>query len=335
MNNTVLIQSDEMQNVFQQILLKHEFAESKAKKIAEIFTVNTIEGVYTHGVYRFPRFMQYIKDKLVKKDADPSFISGFGGMEQWNGNLGPGPLNAIYATERAMQLSQQNGIGCVALANTNHWMRGGYYGWLAAKKGFVFIGWTNTLGIMPAWKALDSRLGNNPLVIGLPFNDEAIVLDMAFSQFSYGAMELAAMKKEELPVPGGFDKEGRLTKNPTAILESRRPMSIGYWKGAGISLLLDVLASVLSAGFSVAQISKQEAEISLSQVFICIDLTKLSNYSSIPDILKNIIDDYKQSAPVGSAKIVYPGEGVVQKRKKNLQDGIPVLKEKWEEILQL
>jgi 3-dehydro-L-gulonate 2-dehydrogenase len=214
-------------------------------------------------------------------------------------------------------------------------MRGGYYGWLAAKKGFAFIGWTNTLGIMPAWKALDSRLGNNPLVIGLPFNDEAIVLDMAFSQFSYGAMELAVMKGEELSVPGGFNKDGDLTKDPAAILESKRPLSIGYWKGAGISLLLDVLAAILSAGFSVADISKQKAEISSSQIFICFDLSKLSNYPVINSTLQNIIADYKHSVPDGDARIVYPGEAVVQKRKKNLQEGISVLKEKWEEILRL
>jgi 3-dehydro-L-gulonate 2-dehydrogenase len=170
-NNIILIQQEEMQNIFQHALLKQGFTEDKAKKLAAIFTTNTVEGVYTHGVYRFPRFIQYVKDRLVKKDAEPSFVSGFGGIEQWNGNLGPGPLNALHATDRAAELSQQKGIGCVALANTNHWMRGGYYGWQAAKKGVAFIGWTNTLGIMPAWKALDSRLGNNPLVIGVPFND--------------------------------------------------------------------------------------------------------------------------------------------------------------------
>jgi 3-dehydro-L-gulonate 2-dehydrogenase len=335
LNKTVLISSNEMRNVFERILLKYGFKETKAKKLAEIFTVNTIEGVYTHGVYRFSRFIGYVKNGFVKKDAEPSVVSGFGGMEQWNGHLGPGPLNAVLATDRAIQLSQQNGIGAVALANTNHWMRGGYYGWRAAKKGFAFIGWSNTLGIMPAWKALDSRLGNNPLVIGLPFNDEAIVLDMAFSQFSYGAMELAVMKNEELSVPGGFDRDGNLTKDPAAILESRRPLPIGYWKGAGFSLLLDILASILSSGFSVAEISKQEAEVSLSQVFICIDLSKLLNYTSIQSTLKNIIDDYKQSMPDGSSGIVYPGEGVVQKRKKNLEQGVSVIKEKWDEILQL
>jgi 3-dehydro-L-gulonate 2-dehydrogenase len=324
-----------MKSVFEQILLKHGLPPAKALKCAEIFTDNTVDGITTHGVNRFPRFISYIKKGYVQKDAEPSFIGGFGGLEQWDGNLGPGPLNAVKATDRAMALAQQHGIGCVALANTNHWMRGGYYGWQAAKKGCVFIGWTNTLGIMPAWKALDSRLGNNPLVIALPYTEDAIVLDMACSQYSYGAMEFAVLKNEKLSVEGGFDKEGTLTTDPAAILESRRPLSIGYWKGAGLSLLLDILASILSSGLSVASISKNKSEYGLSQVFICIDLSKLPNYSLINSAVQNIIEDYKQSIPDGNTQIVYPGEGVLQKRKRHRQEGVKVLQKVWEEVLAL
>jgi 3-dehydro-L-gulonate 2-dehydrogenase len=334
-SNTILIHPSAMKIIFEQKLLKYGFVPEKASQCSQIFTDNTVDGITTHGVNRFPRFINYIKKGYVQKDAEPSVVNTFGGMEQWNGNLGPGPLNAVKATEKAMQLAQQNGIGCIALANTNHWMRGGYYGWQAAKKGFVFIGWTNTLGIMPAWKALDSRLGNNPLVMGLPYKDEAIVLDMAFSQYSYGAMEFAVLKKEQLTVEGGFDQEGNLTKDPAAILKSRRPLSIGYWKGAGLSFLLDVLATILSGGLSVSLISKNEAEYALSQVFICIDLSKLSNHSLITTAIQNIIDDYKQSIPDGNAKIVYPGEGVLQKRKKHTEEGMQILKTVWDEVLSL
>lgn len=335
MSQTILVSAKEMKDVFEQILLKYNFSPDKAAQCATIFTDNTVDGITTHGVNRFPRFINYVKNGYVQKDAEPSLVGGFGGIEQWNGNLGPGPLNAVKATDRAMELASQHGIGCVALAHTNHWMRGGYYGWQAAKKGYVFIGWTNTLGIMPAWKALDSRLGNNPLVMALPFKDEAIVLDMAFSQYSYGAMEFAVLKKEQLSVEGGFDKEGSLTKDPAAILASRRPLSIGYWKGAGLSLLLDILAAVLSSGLSVAGISKNKAEYGLSQIFICIDPTKLSNHSSIASVVQNIIDDYKGSIPEGDSKIVYPGEGVLQKRKTNTQQGMRVLQNVWDEILAL
>ncbi len=329
----IMIPAKEMQECFTGILLKHGFTQERALQCASVFTDSSLDGIYTHGVNRFPRFIQYIKEGFVKVDATPSLENKFGGIGQWNGNLGPGILNALHVTNTVMLLADQYGIGCVTLRNTNHWMRGGTYGWQAAKAGYVFIGWTNTIANMPAWGAKDAKLGNNPLVMALPYNDEAIVLDMAMSQYSYGALELSAMKNESLSVYGGFDTEGTLTKDPSAILASNNPLPIGYWKGAGLSLLLDMLATILSGGLSTCEISKKEVEYGLSQVFIAIDISKLGNHSAITKTIEQILNDYHQSIPLDeSKKIVYPGERVLQTRKNNLANGIPVLKKIWEEI---
>lgn len=325
-----------MLSEFHRILLSRGFTEDNALQCAEIFTNNSFDGVYSHGVNRFATFVKMVEDGFVKPNNTPSLKSKHAGIEQWDGNLGVGPLNAMHATDTAINLSQQYGIGCVALSNTNHWMRGGAYGWHAAKKGFVFIGWTNTIANMPAWGAVDNRLGNNPLVLAVPFNDEAIVLDMAMSQYSFGSMELAKMKDEKLLVNGGYDTSGQLTNNPSEIIASKRALPIGYWKGAGLSLLLDVLATILSGGLSTNEISKNDVETALSQVFIAIDISKLNNHSSIPGMIANIIYDYHQSTPEEEkTNIMYPGERVLQTRKNNLANGIPVLKNVWEEIMQL
>lgn len=332
MNETVLISAHEMKETFRSVLLRLNFEKHKAETLSEIFTANSIDGVYTHGVNRFPVFVQYVKEGLVNKDAEPTLTSSFNGLEQWNGNLAAGPLNAVFATERACALATQHGIGCVALANTNHWMRGGYYGWQAAKKGSVFIGWTNTTALMPAWGATDAKLGNNPLVLALPFDDEAIVWDAAMSQYSYGALEQAAAKGEKLSVYGGFDKEGRLTNEPSAVLASRRALPIGYWKGAGLSLLLDMLAVILSGGTAVHQITAHGKEYGLSQVFVCIDVSKLGNASAIVQTVQAIVGDYKASVAEGDKEILFPGERVLRTKAKNLAEGIPVRKEVWEKV---
>ena len=215
-------------------------------------------------------------------------------------------------------------------------MRGGTYGWQAAKAGYVFIGWTNTIANMPAWGAMDARLGNNPLVIAIPYNKNAIVLDMAMSQYSFGAMELSVMKKEKLSMYGGFDREGNITDDPAVILASRRPLPVGYWKGAGLSLLLDILATILSGGLSTHEISKREAECGLSQLFVAIDIKRLPQHSAIPKIIDNVITDYKQSVPQDAiTSITYPGERVLQTRQRNLEKGIPVMQQVWNEILKL
>jgi 3-dehydro-L-gulonate 2-dehydrogenase len=329
---SIKIPPSDMESEFKRVLLKHNFTEAKASTLAQIYTVNSLEGVYTHGVNRFAKFINYVIDGHIKPDKEPVCIHAIGAMEQWNGQLGPGPLNALACTDRAIQLADQQGMGCVAIANTNHWMRGGTYGWRAAKQGYAFIGWTNTIKNMPAWGGIDAKLGNNPLVFAVPYRDEAIVLDMAMSQFSYGALDLHALRNQQLSVPGGYDKNGVLTTDPAAIRNSERTLPIGYWKGAGLSLLLDILAALLSGGFPVVDVSKQNVENNLSQVFIAFNLSKLKNSNSIPSLLQHIIDDYHRSIPDKNSKILYPGERVLSVRADNMKNGISVIQKVWDEI---
>lgn len=335
MSDYLRIPFPELTSTLEGILRDYSFPSDQAATIAGVFAINTLEGVYSHGVNRFPRFIEYVKAGHVKPGSQAVKVHGNGAFEQWDGQLGPGPVNAYIACERAMELAATHGIGGVTLARTNHWLRGGTYAWKAARGGFAYIAWSNTIANMPPWGAVERKLGNNPLIIGAPYNGEAIVLDMALSQYSFGAMEIRKQNNQQLPLPGGYDKEGNLTTDPTAIMESWRPLPIGYWKGSGLSLLLDVLAVALSGGLSTAEITAQGSERGLSQVFIAIDLSKLHNHSSIGDSIKRIIEDYSAAAPVPGESVRYPGEGVVRKRKENSENGIPVLKQTWEIVLSL
>jgi 3-dehydro-L-gulonate 2-dehydrogenase len=83
----------------------------------------------------------------------------------------------------------------------------------------------------------------------------------------------------------------------------------------------------------VSEISQQKAECNVSQVFIAIDIRKLNNFKTIAFAIQQIIDDYHQSIPEKTSKIVYPGERVLSIRAENLAQGIPVMKTIWDEIL--
>jgi 3-dehydro-L-gulonate 2-dehydrogenase len=332
----ILIPFETMKSEFLRILVKNGFAEVKADKCASVFAQNSLDGVLSHGANRFPRFISYIQKGYVQANAEPTLVHQAGAMEQWNGNLGPGPLNAVFATDRAMDLAGKHGIGLVGLANTNHWMRGGSYGWLAAKAGFIFIGWTNTTPNMPAWGGKNPTLGNNPLVMAIPYHEEAIVLDMAMSQYSFGKMEEKQLSGEKLPTPGGFDSEGNLSNDPGKILESWRSLPVGYWKGAAFSLMLDIFAAMLSGGLSTSGVGKKEDEYGVSQVFIAIDPKKLVNFPAIQSTLDATITDLKNSTLINEdSPVRYPGEKVLQIRKENLLKGIPVDQRIWDEIIKL
>lgn len=336
-SSLIRIPSDEMQACFQTILLRTGLEPEKALLCARIFTANSLEGVSSHGVNRFFHFVDYIKKGIIQPDAVPQKIASAGSLEQWDGRLGPGPLNALQACERSMELADAYGIGMVAISRTNHWMRGGTYGRHCAMKGYAFIGWTNTIANLPAWGATKNKLGNNPLVIALPFQDEPIVLDMAISQFSYGKMHELADKGENLPVYGGFDATGTLSVNPADILRSKRPLPIGYWKGSSLSLMLDLLATVLSNGLSTYMITKKNKhESGVSQVFIAISLKKLPNYPSIGNTLHQIITDFLSAdTPHNESVLRYPGQHTARIRSENLAKGIPVHRAVWDKIKSL
>lgn len=334
--NQIRIPYDQFKAEFFRILLRLGFSSDRAYRSAEIFTLNSLEGVYSHGINRFPRFVKNIKEGFIVPNAVPTLVHRSGSIEQWNGNLGPGPLNAVFATDRVIEIASASSLGLVALANTNHWMRGGTYGWQAARRGFVLICWTNTCANMPAWGAKDPRLGNNPLIIAVPYHDEAIVLDFAMSQFSYGKMDSLRNEGKKLPFIGGFNSDNKLTDDPGEILDTWRTLPIGYWKGSGLSLLLDILATVLSGGISTHEVGSCVTESGISQVFIAIQLKNLHNFPAIEKSIDGIIGDLKNSIPEsGDAKVRYPGEAIISTRKENLANGIPVSKDLWEKIVSL
>jgi 3-dehydro-L-gulonate 2-dehydrogenase len=289
--------------------------------------------VYTHGLNRFPVFVQHVKNGLVKPAMQPTKEGGFGAIEQWNGNYGPGMLNARFCMDRAMELAAANGIGCVAIKNTNHWMRGGTYGWQAADAGYIGINFTNTIANLPPWGGLSPRLGNNPLVIAVPRKAGHVVLDMAISQYAVGKLQQYKASEQPLPLPGGYDSQGNLSTNAAAILHSKRLLPVGFWKGSGLALVLDMLVTVLSGGNSTAGITGSGAEAGISQVFICI---KPTGDGQTAALIEEIIAYTKTSTPVANGgEISYPGENTLKTRLKNLSEGVPVDEKIWQVVKDL
>ncbi|HEX8190214.1 MAG TPA: 3-dehydro-L-gulonate 2-dehydrogenase [Pyrinomonadaceae bacterium] len=321
---------DELHGAFRRVLLKVGFEQGRAELCARLFAETDRDGVYTHGLRRFPRFLEMIGKGVVDVNARPARVEAHGALERWDGRSGPGSLNAHESMARAVGLSRQNGVGCVALRNTNHWMRGGSYGWQAADAGALAFCWTNTLPNLPPWGSARPLLGNNPLVIAVPRPAGHVVLDMAMSQFSYGALAAYRERGEQLPVAGGFDAEGRLTQDPTAIEESLRPLPVGFWKGSGLALLLDMAAALLSAGLATHQIPQDPLEETrLSQVFLAFDLARLGGTEAASRIADDIVGNLQAE---GGEGVRYPGERTLNIRRENVERGIPVEPSVWEQV---
>jgi 3-dehydro-L-gulonate 2-dehydrogenase len=320
---------DEIRDVLTRVLVQLGFDQPRAAMCARLFAETSRDGVYSHGLNRFPRFVEQIRQGIVDVQARAERVVHHGAIERWDGKRGPGNLNAHACMDRAIALSKESGIGCVALANTNHWMRGGSYGWQAVEAGAIGICWTNTMANLPPWGAREPRIGNNPLVIAVPRQAGPIVLDMAMSQYSYGALESHRLRGALLPVDGGFDVNGNLTRDPGAIETSGRPLPIGYWKGSGLSFVLDLVAALLSGGLATHQIPATPIQESgLSQVFLALNLSAVDANGLAEDVSRRVVESLKGA----DGSLRYPGERTLQIRRDNLAQGIPVEPDVWQRI---
>ncbi len=296
---------------------------------ARLFVEATRDGVYSHGVERFPTFARSVAAGLGDVGARPERVSGGAAIERWDGRRGPGNLNAWSAMDRAITLARSHGLGAVALGNTNHWMRGGSYGWQAAEQGLLAMCWSNTLpntsvaGESPV-------MGNNPFVIGLPRERGPVVLDMALSQYAVGVMTGYALRGERLPVPGGFDAEGRLTDDASAIMDGGHGAAIGHWKGFALAVALDAWASMLSGGRATHELGQDPAQESgQTQFFLAVDPDVLTGPADREQMVEGSIAALKAAPGEDGAELRYPGEGTAATRQENLARGLPIRPETW------
>jgi 3-dehydro-L-gulonate 2-dehydrogenase len=318
---------EELLGRVEKVLLSLGMSLERARLGARLTAETDRDGVRTHGIARLPRFVEMVRLGRIDVQAAPVCFARFGGLERWSGRQGAGNLAAWASMARAMELADEHGVGLVALAETSHWMRAGTYGWQAAEAGYAAICWSNTLP--PA-------LGNNPLVLAVP-GDPPVVLDMAMSQFSYGALAHYAAQGELLPVPGGYDERGALTQDAAAIERTQRALPVGFWKGSGLAFVLDVLGAMLAGGKATHEFSRDPLEeVGQSQVFVAVKATAVATLDEMRRVVAGAIEAVHEATPVHAGVAArYPGEGVLRAREESARLGVAVDERVWEALVKL
>ena len=313
-------------------------SEAQAEECAKIHADSSLDGVESHGLNRVPRFVEYVQRGWVDIHAKPELVGAKGAVENYDGHLGIGVLNARFCMDRAVALAKEHGIGCVALRNTTHWMRGGSYAWQAAEAGFIGISWTNTESCMPMWGSKEPGVGNNPFCVAIPRKDGPIVLDMAMSQYAYGKLGVYRLAGKQLPYAGGFDEDGNLTTDPGAIEKSRRILPTGYWKGSSMAIVLDLAAAVMSNGKTGTDMDR-EARGSCTgccQIFIAYDPYLFGGEEEIQQKLNARVALADATEPDhAGGHVTCPGENMANTRARNLKEGVVVDETVWKQVQDL
>ena len=111
-------------------------------------------------------------------------------------------------------------------------------------------------------------------------------------------------------------------------------MPMGFWKGSGLSIVLDMIATLLANGDSTAAITEDKSdEFGMSQIFIATKVDRLIDGKTKEEKLKRIMDYVTSAEPSNPAQPVrLPGHKQIAVEADHHANGIPVDESVWAKL---
>jgi len=299
-------------------------------RIAELMTEADLTGADAHGIFRLPHYIRRLKGGAVNPTPNIKVNRTAPATALVDGDNGMGHLVMSRAAETAIALARESGVAWVGATHSNHASTAGIYAEMPVHHGMIglYAAIANA-NHMAVWGGAELLLGTNPLGIGVPSGAGPLVLDMATTVVSYGTVKKYAL--EGLTMPEGWFVNARTGAPLTDPKRSSEGvlLPIGGYKGAGLAMMLGLLAGTLNGaafGKDVVDFNADATSATNTGHFICaVDIKRFIPLETFTAEVDRHMGDFHASQRLpGFDAIRLPGERRRQCRAERERDGIPL-----------
>ena len=240
------VPAEELRAVCESIFERCGMLPNDACLVADSLVEADLGGVHSHGVIRVPEYARKLAIGGVDPRGRPAVARDVGAALVVDAGNSMGQIGAAFAMDRAVERARATGVSAVAVRGSNHCGALGFVAARALRHDQIGLVTTNALPTMAPFGGAERILGINPLAVAVPSADEPPILyDAAFSASSHGKIRVYQQKGIPLPEGWALDESGNPTTDPaTAIDGLLQP--IGGFKGAGLAMVMGIMASLLS-----------------------------------------------------------------------------------------
>ena len=314
---------------FARNVLVHEgISPQHAEQSARHLVLCDLRGVESHGITRLSALAQRIRNGVVNANANIHVERQRAASALVNGDNGLGVPVSTYATQLAIRLAREQGIGTVGVHNSNHFGMAADYALQMAEAGCLGIVTTNSSPAMVPWGAAKKFLGTNPICFGAPTDGPPLILDMATSVVAMGHVVLAEKRGQSIPDSWAVGPDGLPTTDPTRARQGgARPLA--DYKGSGLALMVEIFTSLLTgatlgvhaAGF----FSDMTRPADVAHLFIAIDIAAFVDPQPFKERMQSLLTEMRELplAP-GFDRITMPGEIEQECTQERQANGIPL-----------
>lgn len=300
------------------------FAPGHAAETARMLVWANLRGVDSHGVLRIPRYVEMVELGLVNPAAEIRQVAGRGAVVVLDADRAPGAVAMNAAAARAMAAARDHGVGWCVARRITHAGAIGIYAEAIAAAGFVALVMTASKPLMLYHGARVEGVSTNPMAIAAPTAEAGHPLIFDMSTAAVAAGKITAAKDAGRPIPPGWavDAEGRETTDPAAV---KAVLPMAGPKGSGLSLMIEVLASVLIGNPLITVALRDGSEPGGNGIVIALDPAAFGAAETFPAGVSDLAAAIKAlPAAVGSDAVLLPGERGDAERQRRLAAGIPV-----------
>jgi ureidoglycolate dehydrogenase (NAD+) len=238
------IKAGVLRSFIKKVLLKIRVRGDVASYVTEGLVQTSLRGVDSHGVRLFPHYLEGVKKGRINPNPKYKFIKTAESTGVFDADHTFGHAAGIEAAKHAIRLAKRAGTGHVAVCNSTHFGAAAYYVLEIAKHDMIGLAFTNTDALIKTYAGKRPFLGNNPIAFAAPCEDEEpFCLDMATSIVTFNKIRQCREKRVSAPKGIGADKNGIETTDPRKMTML---LPIGGYKGYGLSMMIEVLSSLLS-----------------------------------------------------------------------------------------
>lgn len=299
-----------------------------ADVVAAVMVGADLLGVHSHGTTRLGTYLDRVDAGVMALDPEMVLVCDRGATALLDAGNGFGQIAATRAMAHAIERARDHGVGVVSVARSNHFGVAGHYVRAAAASGFVGIAMTNASPAMPPFNGTRRMLGTNPIAIGVPSRHRPLaVLDMSSTSVARGKIR-RALDNGETEIPAGWatDRAGAPTTDPAVALTGNLA-PLGGPKGAGLSLMIDLLTGGLSGTGpvgSVVGLPDVSAPSGTGHLLIALDPEAFGGGERFDELVEQSLDDVAGMDAADDGRVFYPGLIEHEQRERAERDGIPL-----------
>ncbi|MFH0771700.1 MAG: Ldh family oxidoreductase [Candidatus Omnitrophota bacterium] len=240
----VSISAEELKRFAKIVLLRTGVREDVADYVSEGLVQTSLRGVDSHGIRLLPHYLAAVKGGRINPNPHYKFKKTFASAGILDADHTFGHAAGMEAVKKAMEIANDAGTAHIAVCNSTHFGAAAYYALEIAKNDMIGLSFTHADALMKSYGGKKAFLGTNPIAFAAPLKDEGpFCLDMATSAVTFNKIKQLREEKKKAPSGVGADKEGVETTDPDEIAML---FPIGGHKGYGLSLMVEVLCSMLT-----------------------------------------------------------------------------------------